>query len=289
MPLNTVLMPVRNGTDHLHRALSSTLRALPRDTELALFDDASDDDVPSVLAQLDDSRITYFRTEAQLGVGRALSRLMESTDSEFVYRMDADDICLPGRFRIQGVLLERGADVAFGPIVRFASGISAIRPGLPLPISAAAMPLHLLIHNPLCHPTMAARRDVLVAAGGYHDVRAEDHDLWLRALARGARLVRGALPVLAYRRHEGQLSTQSGFIPQAFSDPRLQESYHDFVTARFGIEPTWLAALWGLPSRTSTREAELESLRQLVADYQSGLSRLQRAVLGRTSRLLNER
>jgi hypothetical protein len=47
----------------------------------------------------------------------------------------------------------------------------------------------LFVESPLVHPSVMARRQALVEAGGYRDVDGpEDYDLWLRLAARGARL-----------------------------------------------------------------------------------------------------
>lgn len=285
MPLITVLMPVRDGTSTLPAALRSTLSAMPPDAEIALFDDASTADVGAVLEALPTAPIRYFRSDEPLGVGGALRYLTEHTDSEYVFRMDADDIVLPGRFALQLRQLRAGMDIVFGPIVSFSSGPVRVRPGLPLPISADAMPLHLLIHNPLCHPTMGGRRASLERVGGWRTLRAEDHDLWLRALAQGVRVARGAVPVLAYRQHAAQLSAGADFIREALAEAELREAYTDFVNRRFGVEASWLGRLWDRDSDV----AALEPLRDLLRRESARLGPRQRFVLSRTTRLLEGR
>ena len=285
MPLITVLMPVRDGVETLPGALSSTLSALPRDAEIAVLDDASTQDVGGILHAWREAPIRYFRSDVPLGVGGSLHYLTERTDREYVFRMDSDDIVLPGRFVLQLRQLRAGMDIVFSPIVAFSAAPRRVRPGLPLPITPEAMPLHLLIHNPLCHPTMAARRAAVERAGGWRALRAEDHDLWLRALARGLRLARGSLPVLAYRHHAGQLSAQADFIKTSFAELDLRESYMEFVRHRFHVEATWLSRLWEADGDSS----ELEPLRELVAREGRALGPLQRLVLTRTTRLLEGR
>lgn len=289
MPLITVLLPVKDNTATLPRALSSTLRALPGDSEVAVLDDGSVEDVASIVARVDDPRVRLLRNTASAGVGVALQQLLCATDSRYVARMDADDITLPGRFRHQLGALAAGADLVFSPVVNFWDGSRRIRPGLPLPISAPAMPAHLLVHNPLCHPTLAARRDAVATAGGYRDIRAEDHDLWLRALAAGLRLVRTPLPVLGYRHHAGQLSGSEDHARAAFADARLRDSYRAFVDRCFGVPATWLDALWSGESGTPKISQELAPLRELLETRAAMLSAPQRLVLTRTTRLLDVR
>jgi glycosyltransferase involved in cell wall biosynthesis len=49
MPRLSVQMPARNAVRTLSRAISSTLRAMPDDAELLIFDDASDNGTSVVL------------------------------------------------------------------------------------------------------------------------------------------------------------------------------------------------------------------------------------------------
>lgn len=281
MPLITVLMPVRNGTSTLVTALRSTLAALPRDSEIVVMDDGSDEDVRGAIDALGSARVRCFRTEHSQGPGAATRALMARTDSEYVFRMDQDDISFPGRFALQLRQL-RATDIVVGPAVTFTTHPVRLRPELPLPITAEAMPLHLLIHNPLCHPTMGARRSTLERIGGWRDVRAEDYDLWLRVLTAGLRLTRGGVPVLGYRRHAAQVSAGSGYARAALSEPALRQAYTDFVRRRFDVEPVWLDRLWG----ADPAGGGLDVLRALVDGEAARLSPTQRLVLSRTTRLL---
>lgn len=268
--------------------MRSVLASLPRDGEVFIIDDASSDDPATALARIRDPRVRMERNEESTGVGAARQRMLERTDSEFVATMDADDISLPGRFPRQLRSLER-SDFVFSSIVRFRTGRRRLRPGLPLGITADAMPLHLLVHNLLCNPTMAARRSAVVASGGYRPVRAEDHDLWLRALARGFRLSRLGMPVLAYRQHDAQTSHQQGWLKRALDETDLRDAYTGFVMSRFGVEPTWLDALWSMESGTEPVRRSLEPLGALISERSSTLTPIQRFVLSRTTRHLAAR
>ena len=288
MPLISVHLAVKDSARTLPLAMRSTLSTLPRDAELLVLDDASSDDVGAALASVDDRRLRVVRNEISEGVGAARQRMLDQSDSRYVATMDADDVGLPGRFQLQRLAID-SADFVFGPVISFWEGSGRIRPGLPLPITAEAMPVHLLVHNLLCNPTLFARRASVVAAGGYRRTRAEDHDLWLRALAQGQRLVRLATPVLAYRHHARQTSSQSGFLSDSFAEPELRDAYRTFVLSTFGVEATWLKALWSSESGTEGVAKELAPLRALVSEKAKTLSPLQRTVLARTVRLIDMR
>jgi glycosyltransferase involved in cell wall biosynthesis len=248
------------------------------------MDDCSTEDVRGVLDALASARVRYFRNEQVQGAGAASRVLMDRTDSEYVFRMDGDDVSLPGRFALQLRQL-RATDIVVGPAVSFATHPVRLRPEVPLPITHHAMPLHLLIHNPLCNPTMGARRSTLERIGGWRAVHAEDYDLWLRALAAGLRLSRGGVPVVGYRRHAAQVSAGPGYARTALSEPALRQAYTEFVRHRFEVEPVWLDRLWGADSGSGG----LEVLSALVDSQAARLGPLQRLVLSRTTRLLDGR
>jgi len=232
MPRLSVLMPVRNGERFLRRAVSSVLRSMPKDSELAICDDGSSDRTPNILAELAvDRRVRVLRT-AGVGVSAALNKLIAATESEFVARMDADDVCLPWRFSLQLGALET-ADVVFSSVIFTSEDGWPQRPDRPGRITPEAVPLHLLMGNVLVHPTMTARRAALNAGQFYRATSAEDFDLWLRLAGSGYRLLRLATPALLYRRHPAQVS-KSGAWLNAASDPMLDESYAALLLSELG-------------------------------------------------------
>jgi glycosyltransferase involved in cell wall biosynthesis len=258
MPRIAVLMPVRNAGDTVRAAVRSTLRAMPKDSELVVWDDASTDRTRAELAQIMDARLRIIDSAVKVGPGAALRELCAQTDSELVARMDADDVCLPWRFLLQQAEMARGrADILFASVLRFRTHPLRIAPSSPTRISSAAMPLHLAVMCMLTHPTMMATRVALEASGGYRDALAEDYDLWLRASAAGMRLERTGVPVLAYRRHPAQVSFADDYHVRVLAEPHLRESYRAFIEVRFGMRSEWM------PGTPVTSPSERESVRAI--------------------------
>lgn len=232
----SVLMPVRNGERFLRPALDSVLRALPDDAELVVLDDASSDGTAEVLASYSSKRLVVLTADAPMGVASGLDYLIEQTDSEFVGRMDADDIALPWRFLRQLRLLKQ-YDVVFSSICYIDARGMMRRPDLPGPIRDESMALHLLVASFLCHPTMMARRDCLPTRP-YREVAAEDYDLWLRLVAAGRRLSRDSVPSYLYREHSFQISRSSSWLESREQDGSadlLVTSYQGLLD-RMGID-----------------------------------------------------
>ena len=221
MPRLSVLLPVKDGEHTIRSAVRSTLLAMPRDSELVVIDDGSTDGTGTILAAIGDPRLRVLRHDSSWGVAESLNHALAATDSALVGRMDADDVTLPWRFRVQLPAL-RSADLVFGALLLIdakgrPSGFSS-----PAPVRPSSAALHLLLENPFAHPTLVGRREALTDIGGYRATKVEDYDLWLRAVRAGARLRKLPVPVLAYRRHAGQ-ATQSWATGAA--DPLLDESF----------------------------------------------------------------
>lgn len=104
-----------------------------------------------------------LQNEKNLGLAESLNRLISVLESEdFVFRMDGDDLSLPGRFRAQIAWLQEhtGVDLV---------GCQAMDiddRGLPLqqrsyPVDAQTAKNLLTRQNPVLHPTFCMRRSLL--------------------------------------------------------------------------------------------------------------------------------
>lgn len=187
-----------------------------------MLNDASTDGTGDLLESFRDARLRVIHQPKSRGISAALNDLLGATDSRYVARMDADDVVLPGRFHRQLLALRRH-DFAFSTAVFINEKGRLTRSQPPLRVSSRLAPALLLTGNYFVHPTMAGRRQVVADLGGYPKTGAEDYALWLRAAASDYRMVRLALPGLAYRRHAGQLTANPRWLGLP-SDPVLDEA-----------------------------------------------------------------
>jgi len=279
-------MPARNAERTIGDALTSTLRAMPRDAELIVLDDASGDRTPEIASSTGDPRVEVVSVTERLGVVRAAGTLLERATGELVARMDADDICLPWRFRAELAAIERGSDIVFSSFQIIGDGLR--RPALPVGFGAAAARLAMLIDCPFPHSTMLGRTDVLRTAGGYRpDAVGEDYDLWLRAAARGARLARLARPTVLLRKSATQVTAGAGWRESLARDALLQDSYREFTHTVWGTRETpWFAELAFARTGALTAEgrAALEPFVVRFLGSLSGLRPGERWYLGRRAR-----
>ena len=238
----SVLIPARNAAGTIGSALRSTLRALPDDAEVLVLDDASSDGTAELVRGIGDRRIRLTIADENLGVARGLALLLDQAEGEVVARMDADDVCLPGRFRAQLAALDRGADLVFSTFQVIGAGLRL--PALPVGFGPEAGRLALLLDCPYPHSTALARREQLLDVGGYRASVAEDYDLWLRAAAAGARIVRLARAGILLRVSATQVTADPAYRSRLAADELVAGSYRALARELWDVDDTpWLREL----------------------------------------------
>ncbi|HWM34294.1 MAG TPA: glycosyltransferase family 2 protein [Pseudolysinimonas sp.] len=282
MPRLSVLIPARNASGTIVAALRSTLRALPGDAEVLVLDDASSDGTGELVGGLGDPRIRLITAGDNLGVARGLQQLLGEARGEVVARMDADDVCLPGRFRAQLAALDEGADLVFSTFQVIGAGLRL--PALPVPFGPEAGRLALLLDCPYPHSTALARRETLLGVGGYRESVAEDYDLWLRAATAGGRIVRLGRPGILLRVSATQVTADPAYRRRLAEDPLVAGAYRDLARELWGVTETpWLTELSFLRQGALTRQGKglLEPFIHRFVASLAGLGGLERWYLGR--------
>lgn len=176
--------------------------------EIILVDDGSTDNTveQASRAMIGVSTFRLIRNDGNKGIVAALNRGISESRGVYIARMDADDLCMPDRFAKQVDFLERtGADICGSWFTEFGQGIPR---DVRWPHSEPAVHAAIMFQNPICHPTLMARRGVMLSLPYREDYRlAEDYDLLGRACV-AYRLANVPQVLLRYRRHRQQ-STQS--------------------------------------------------------------------------------
>ena len=184
-PLIDVLIPIYNAAYTLESAIASIQRQTVTDIKIIAVDDGSTDATASMLARIarDDSRVIVV-TQPNGGIVEALNLGLSHSSATLIARHDADDLADTDRFAQQLEYLDSHPECV--AVSCFARQID--NAGLPLGSNAVfgppdrANPVWLPAIEPhLLHPFLMARRDAVVAVGGYrHAHYAEDGDLYWR-------------------------------------------------------------------------------------------------------------
>src|SRR5437016_3101798 len=101
LPRIAVVLPVYNAEQYIGAAITSVLAQTFTDFELVVIDDGSEDRTGEVLTGFSDPRLRVLRFPENRGLVSALNAGIRESASEFIARMDADDICMPLRFERQ--------------------------------------------------------------------------------------------------------------------------------------------------------------------------------------------
>lgn len=205
-------MSVYNGQNFLAEAVDSILSQTFSDFEFLIIDDGSTDNTAEILSARA-SRDQRIRIITQENKGRATSLNIgiAAAKSDYIARMDADDIALPDRFQLQFDFLERHPEVGLlGGSVELikAAGrvLGAVRP----PREDAEIKAIMLHDNPMLHPTVVMRKSIVLAVGGYRKplLDADDYDLFLR-MGEQTRIANLTETLVHYRIHANQVSVKN--------------------------------------------------------------------------------
>lgn len=185
VPTVSVIMSVRNGAATLDVAVRSLIRQTFSDWELILIDDGSRDDGMARVAEAGDPRIRIVRHEESRGLACRLNEAVDLSRGKFIARMDADDICYPGRLMAQTDLLRSNSKLDL-----VASKALVFRgPGDPLGLFPSPMINAGVIADSASgfyfpHPTWCGKADWF-RKHRYDErmTRAQDQELLLRAAA----------------------------------------------------------------------------------------------------------
>lgn len=110
-PQVTVLLPVYNGEKYIAQAIESILNQSFRNFELRIIDDGSKDSSVKIVQSYSDPRIRIVKNPQNLGLVQTLNRGITLIKSEYLARMDADDIALPDRLEKQLLFMQARPEV----------------------------------------------------------------------------------------------------------------------------------------------------------------------------------
>lgn len=177
----TVLIPVLNGMPHLPAALDSILGQSLEEIVCVVVDGYSTDGTWEYLQTVSDRRLVL--TQCLPGIGRQLTHGLNLCTTEFLARMDADDLVFPDRLEKQLTFLKSHKSVGIvGTQYAHFANDPLRRVCLPVPTQHKEIYQYLLEGRvSLVHASLMFRAEILRRAGGYTAMESgEDWDMFLR-------------------------------------------------------------------------------------------------------------
>lgn len=208
-PLISVIMPVYNCQQYVYEAVQSILNQTYAGFELIIIDDCSTDDTVKIISSISDSRIRLIVKEVNSGYTDSLNLAIGLAKGDFIARMDGDDISMPRRFEIQlGALAQNPNVILCGGAIKIIGSDRILRH----PEQHDDIKLKLCFSNSLFHPTVMARKEILLQNPYDKNFEpAEDYDLWTKLAFKGELLNVGEI-LLHYRVHPHQVSNSKSEV-----------------------------------------------------------------------------
>ena len=199
-PKLSVIIPVRDGLGFVRHAIASAQAIPVAPLEIVVVDDGSTDGTLELLQRLaeDDPRLLVIRRDRDHGAAAARNAGIAAARADIVCFVDADDTVYAGPIArrlewheahpeavlsfadhhsvLPGGAIERRFADYYPRFEKFVNGRKGI-----VELGDQAFDL-LFGENPVCTTGSMARRDALIAVGGFAPElrRAQDWDMWIR-------------------------------------------------------------------------------------------------------------
>ncbi len=185
-PRISVIMGIYNCAQTLVEALDSLLAQTCQDFKVIMCDDGSNDNTFEIAQTYVDrypGKFILIKNVQNMKLAATLNHCLEYVDTEYVARMDGDDLCDPRRFEIQLDFLDRHprySHVSTSMKLFDEKGFYGTTS-----ISASEPCIEQFKRGtPYCHAPTMFRHSTLISVGGYtvgsRVERIEDYYLWYK-------------------------------------------------------------------------------------------------------------
>lgn len=200
-PLVTVLMPAFNAEKYVAEAIESVLEQTYQNFEFIIINDGSTDNTEKIIYRYNDPRIVYIRNESNIRLVATLNKGIRIARGKYIMRMDADDISVVDRMKLQVAFMEQYPEIGvcgsflsvFGETIK---PYLSKRPEMDEDIRA-----RMLVCNSIGHPNVMIKKSVMIDNNVWYDetyYRMEDWGLWI-SLMPYCKFYNIQLPLILYR------------------------------------------------------------------------------------------
>jgi|WetSurMetagenome_2_1015567.scaffolds.fasta_scaffold245919_1 glycosyltransferase EpsE len=193
-PLVSVIMATYNDKPELLvKAIDSIINQTEKDLELIIVDDSNDENTIRTLSLYSniEKRIHLIRSPQRLGFVASLNKGFFLAKGKYIARMDGDDISMPMRLQKELSFLENNPQYdIIGSSVNIINEYDYITAEIKFPKMGLRLLLFSIFRCPLQHGDIMMRRTIFDKGLIYDESfkKAEDLELWLRAIKEGHKL-----------------------------------------------------------------------------------------------------
>lgn len=179
----------KENPEFLDAALTSVEQQTVIPNEIVLVEDGPiPERLQSVVADHRSKFVNTFKVVKSIhnqGLGASLRLGTMSVSTDWIARMDSDDVSVPNRFELQlkAILNNPQLAIVGGQIQEFAGKLSNVVGYRKVPTSETQIQQFLKWRNPFNHPSVMINKNVLQKVGGYVSYgNLEDYYLWSRII-----------------------------------------------------------------------------------------------------------
>lgn len=208
-PLVSVIMPAYNAEKYITDSINSVIAQTYKEWELIVVDDGSTDNTAAVVKKISeqDRRVKYVYQQNGRQ-GKARNNGIRNSTGEYIAFLDADDLWVPDKARIQVELLQsKKMDLVFADSYIFEDKPDTTNKMNIIPGSFQGEKdfSHFLSYNRIPILTVMTTRKSVEQVEGFSEEKeiqnAEDLNLWLKLLLAGNIFLGIETPLTYYRIH----------------------------------------------------------------------------------------
>jgi glycosyltransferase involved in cell wall biosynthesis len=237
-PEITVLMPAYNAGKYIREAIDSVLAQTYDNFELLIINDGSTDDTAKVVLSYEDPRIVLINKEHG-GIAAALNTGLRLSETPYIARFDADDICMPQRLETQLNFLRDHPDYALvGSDAEYILENGEFLFGFKcIAHSNDEVQKNLYVYCPFIHSSVMYKRDEVILVGGYnvHAHNFEDYLLWIN-LAKTGKMQNLREPLIKVRFNPASVTIDEKWRGERFRQLKKQATLRGSITEEEGNE-----------------------------------------------------
>lgn len=184
IPTVSILLPVYNCGNLLTKAVESVKKQSFSGWELIIIDDGSDAETKDIISKIahSDSRIKTLQNNVNKGIIYSLNKALDVVNSDYVARIDCDDLWLPDKLEKQINFLEQHPDyvmvATWAKVITF--GIERYFPLQARFSTYDEILNNLMRYNFIVHSSILYRTEILKQERYSNKfLHAEDYELWL--------------------------------------------------------------------------------------------------------------
>lgn len=242
VPRVSVITPAYNAAQVIGETLASVRAQTFTDWEQVIVDDQSTDDTLAAIERTSgsDPRVRIVTADAKLGPAGARNLAIRHAGGDLLAFLDADDAWAP-EYLDRQVARYDAEQARTGDVGIVACNAHLVGPDGRLPGTyrdrfgnADGVTLTQLLQANRIFISALVPRAVLDEVGGFSTETwgSEDHDLWLRIVESGRRVVATDEPLVDYRVSEGSVSSSEGGMA------RTNQATYRRALARGNLSPT---------------------------------------------------